>query len=439
MATVKYRIKDTAKDPTVIYIRFRHTSEHDYEIPTGLDTYKKEWSVKKEAINRSGDNVEYADKINSKLRDFKNFVINQFNLAQSEGITLSRTWLERCLQDFFNRAASRNQVDKSIYFSDFDEWFISFAKDEIVKKTKRKRSARTIQDYNTTLKKIHHFQKVKNYKYKHSEIDSDFHRDFINYCQEIHGNNEKTIGGEIDNIRLFLKRADAEGCRVSKDYKLGLLVSPDNDTHDIALNERDIKKIQSCIFTTDSDRLDNARDWLVIGIWTGLRVSDLLNLDMSKCDGDFFELQNKKTGIYVVIPVHKEVRKILKRRNGFPRKISAAKFNKYIKEVAKIAGLTDMTMGAKKIKTTINGYGDKPKISYRKVVKMYPKHELVTSHICRRTFATIHYGKLDTLTIMKIIGHRTEKQFLEYVKITPRQHAEKMKELWNKMYKDEQQ
>lgn len=433
MATVKYRIKSTAKDPTVIYVRFRHTSEHDYEIPTGLETYKKEWSIKKEAINRSGENVEYADKINSKLRDFKNFVQDQFNLAQSEGTTLSRTWLEKCLQDFFNRATSKNQVDKSIYFSDFAEWFIDFAKDEIVKKTKKKRSKRTIQDYNTTLTKIKHFEQTKACKYKHSEIDSSFHRDFINHCQEYFGNNDKTIGGEIDNIRLFLKRADAEGYKVSKDYKLGLLVSPDNETHDIAFNESDIKKIQNHIFT--NERLDNARDWLVIGIWTGLRVSDLLKLDMSKCDGEFFELENKKTGIYVVIPIHKEVQKILDKRNGFPRKISDPKFNKYIKEVAEEASITEMTHGAKKVETTIKGYGDKPKTAYRKAIGMYPKYELVTSHICRRTFATIHYGELDTLTIMKITGHKTEKQFLDYVKITPRQHAEKMKEFWNKMNK----
>ncbi len=28
--------------------------------------------------------------------------------------------------------------------------------------------------------------------------------------------------------------------------------------------------------------------------------------------------------------------------------------------------------------------------------------------------------------------HRTEKAFLQYIKVTPREHAEKMKQLWEK-------
>lgn len=58
---------------------------------------------------------------------------------------------------------------------------------------------------------------------------------------------------------------------------------------------------------------------------------------------------------------------------------------------------------------------------------MYKKHELVRSHICKRSFATNLYGKIDTLTIMKITGHKTEAQFLSYIKITPKEYAEKLK------------
>jgi integrase len=56
--------------------------------------------------------------------------------------------------------------------------------------------------------------------------------------------------------------------------------------------------------------------------------------------------------------------------------------------------------------------------------RKYPKYELVSSHVCRRSFATKLYRKIDTLTIMKITGHKTEKQFLEYIKITPKEYAE---------------
>ena len=34
------------------------------------------------------------------------------------------------------------------------------------------------------------------------------------------------------------------------------------------------------------------------------------------------------------------------------------------------------------------------------------------------------------MTIMAITGHTTEAQFLKYIKITPKEHAEKLKEYW---------
>lgn len=86
----------------------------------------------------------------------------------------------------------------------------------------------------------------------------------------------------------------------------------------------------------------------------------------------------------------------------------------YVKEVAKIAGLDEPTEGAKMAEIEIIVNGKKEKI-HRKTFSKYPKYELVSSHICRRTFATLLYGKIDTLTIMKITGHSTESQFLKYI------------------------
>jgi len=33
---------------------------------------------------------------------------------------------------------------------------------------------------------------------------------------------------------------------------------------------------------------------------------------------------------------------------------------------------------------------------------------------------------------MAVTGNKTEKAFLKYLKVTPREHAEKMKSLWDK-------
>jgi len=158
---------------------------------------------------------------------------------------------------------------------------------------------------------------------------------------------------------------------------------------------------------------------------TGLRVSDFLHLKQTNIKEGYLEIETKKTGQNVVIPMHPQVKEILKKRDGFPYKISDQNFNLYIKEIAEKVGLTQMVEGSK-----IN-----PETK-RKQKGIYPKHELVTSHICRRSFASNLYGKLPNMAIMAITGHQTEAQFLKYIKITPKENAEKLKAYWQKQQEE---
>ena len=81
------------------------------------------------------------------------------------------------------------------------------------------------------------------------------------------------------------------------------------------------------------------------------------------------------------------------------------------------------------------GKDEKENEIMRKKVGNFPKHELISSHTCRRSFATNNYLiGIDTLTIMQVTGHTTEKNFLNYIKVTPTQHAERLKEKWDKHY-----
>ena len=68
----------------------------------------------------------------------------------------------------------------------------------------------------------------------------------------------------------------------------------------------------------------------------------------------------------------------------------------------------------------------------QKITKKYKKYELVTAHTGRRGFATNLYKQgFPALSIMQITGHKSEQSFLKYIKVTPREHAEKLKEFWN--------
>ncbi len=155
--------------------------------------------------------------------------------------------------------------------------------------------------------------------------------------------------------------------------------------------------------------LDNARDWLVISCETGQRVSDFMRFksDMIRNEGKvpLIEFTQVKTGKIMAIPLSKRVRAVLEKRGGeFPRRITDQRYNEYIKEVAKIAGITQEIPGSKI---------DKER--KRKVSGVFPKYELVTSHIGRRSFATNNYGHIPTSLLINVTGHATESMFLEYI------------------------
>jgi len=167
-------------------------------------------------------------------------------------------------------------------------------------------------------------------------------------------------------------------------------------------------------------------------------VSDLLTLtkdNLTDKNGiELIELKQKKTGKQVYIPLHQKVKEILNKRNGdFPRKLSAQRFNEHIKKVAQMAGINQLTKGAIMQPIIVDG-----KNAFRKLEGEFHKYELVTSHICRRSFASNYYGEMPTALIIQITGHSSESQFLDYVGKPPIDHAQQIAEYLNLIYQKQQ-
>jgi len=153
--------------------------------------------------------------------------------------------------------------------------------------------------------------------------------------------------------------------------------------------------------------LENTRKWILIGLYVGQRVSDLLALKPFQLrfieNGVYIDINQQKTDKYVTVGVvDKEVIQILKK--NFPYPISAQLFNRQIKQVCQIAGINDM----------VSGYKLCPKTK-RKRLGTHPKYSLISSHDLRRSFATNYFGKIETPILMQITGHSKESTFLSYI------------------------
>ena len=86
----------------------------------------------------------------------------------------------------------------------------------------------------------------------------------------------------------------------------------------------------------------------------------------------------------------------------------------YLKEICEAAGLDSPT----KIGITRGG-----KLSH----EINKKFELVCTHTARRSFATNAFlMDIPTISIMKITGHRTEKSFMKYIRISQEENANKL-------------
>ena len=196
------------------------------------------------------------------------------------------------------------------------------------------------------------------------------------------------------------------------------------------LNVTEIRTIKDYDFK-GADYLENARDWLVIGCWTGCRVGDLMKLTMDNVKihpsgQEFIRYTQSKTGKMVNVPLHPDVAVIIKKREGFPRAISDQKFNDYIKLVCKQAGLTQKIEGTRQNPET-----------HLKEKGYFEKWQLVRSHAMRRSFATNHYNELPNKVIMAVTGHSTEKMLLAYIGEVDSDHLDDYMEFWTKQKKEE--
>jgi integrase len=190
----------------------------------------------------------------------------------------------------------------------------------------------------------------------------------------------------------------------------------------IYLSEEEQEQIKN--ITLLREALINARKWLLLGCLVGQRGGDLLGItekNIKEISGiKIIELKQQKTGKLVAIPLLPEALEIVE--SGMPYKISLPRFNEYIKDICKEAGLKEKIMGRRKLKA------NSPTVK-----AIYPKYEVITSHVCRRSFATNFYGRIPTPILMNITAHGTERMFLNYIGKTTYDNAYQMLEYFSKL------
>ena len=413
MASIKfYLARATSKEKTSIYFRLYYGA---YEIVNGkkkylpLKYYTSEsidpafWNANTGKAKESKTFPQHPE-FNARLKDIEDTAFNILRKLQNDGITPTNDILKTEFDAIWKEAKDMTEIlPQHLEFMQYVNHFIN---------TSNHREG-TIKSYKRAYKDYQEYEKKRKVKLIFAKIDIDFYNDFVKFLKSKRYA-PNTIGCRIKNLKTFLANAKEAGLPVNDDFKKKAFAKPKEETEAIYLNEPELTAMYNLNLEKEP-RLDRARDLFLIGAYTGLRFSDLSQLNKDNITGDTIAVKTVKTGTPVVIPIHPIVRTILnKYSNALQRIPSNQKFNEYIKNIAELAGINEpVKVEQKKGDLTIK--------------TSEPKYNLVTSHTARRSFATNAFlSDMPTISIMEITGHKTESAFMKYIKISQEDNARKL-------------
>ena len=330
---------------------------------------------------------------------------------RNQGKPLSKKLFKKQFED---GEPSINTKPVEDFFTEF-EHYLESKKGKVVKDV--------IKDYNSLKKHLEGFQDFSGIIVDFNAFDYHFYQEWTDYLA-YHaplknggvGMKNNTIGKLVKNLKAFLN--DRMRRNRIKPIDLTAFKVVQEEVDHIYLTADEIQAI-AAVDCKEDEELERVKDFFVIGCLTGLRFSDISRIRPEYLDNEgFLNIRQKKTSGRIVIPLRKQVKEVLAKYCGQAPDIDSFTFNKRIKELGDKAGLHQKVEIEHKRGTI-------------KEAQLLEKYKLISSHTCRRSFCTNAYlDGIDVQLIMKISGHKSEKAFRRYLKISNYEAAQKLKEAW---------
>lgn len=417
MAKIQFRLRSSANKNVSIKIRLSSGRGNDLELSTGFTINPKDWSDKTnfpkqtDAVNK---------KLTNNLKKLETFVFENLNEDLANGVLIDSNWLYTQIINCFNQVV---KTDSGLLVNHI-QYIIDNANTRKVK-SKIGLSDNTIKNYNTFKKLILNYQEHIKRQIQFIEINKKFTDDFTNWLINTKKYTKNYSGKNLEFLKTVCIDAEKNEIPVSPYSKtIQNFRESENERYIQTLSFEELEQIRTVELPTE--KLNNARNWILIGCEIGQRGGDLLKITTEniryKGNSIYIDVLQQKTNKEVTIGViNPNVIDIIE--NNLPKEVPHQKLNDYIKEVCKLAGIDTMVKGTK-LNTETN----------RKELGFYPKYDLIASHCFRRSFATNYYKKIPTAVLIGITGHSKESMFLTY--INKREDKDANADLFMKFYED---
>lgn len=303
---------------------------------------------------------------------------------------------------------------------------VYFQLDDYIKIKRGRVTKATIDVFNNVKAHLKAYEEFSGKPITFESFDFDFYDRFVSFLtfdyvqprfkNKVVGLKLNSIGKTIKQLKIFLK--DRARRKVIQPIDLTDYKITEEEADTIYLNFDEI----AAIYRTDLSRYPDLiadRNRFVIACLTGLRFSDFSDIQPHDLRDGLLYKKQKKSDHWVVIPLRIEAKKMLEELFRENLEIpSNPDFNRNIKITGKLAGINDMISfthkkGSTQIKTT------------------KAKCDWITSHMARRSFCTNEFlAGTPVKIIMQISGHRKEKDFYRYIKVSAEEAAKSIQSIW---------
>ncbi|SHL75250.1 site-specific integrase [Hymenobacter psychrotolerans] len=250
---------------------------------------------------------------------------------------------------------------------------------------------------------------------------------YLRHDRELSPNSLYTVGKDLR--RLFGYLRDERGICISVEPRKLRVACQDTDK--VYLSAQEMERVRVAVLPTT---LAPVRDVFLFCCYTGLRYSDVLQLHggnvetLADGSGRVLRLTQTKTRTKVSVYLTAAASAVLEKYTCPERTGPGARLlpvyqnqvmNRYLKRITRLAGVSS---GVEVVEVRAG-----------QVLKtMREKHELVTMHTARHTFATQSLLRgMPVEVLQKILGHASIKTTLVYAKIVEDFQHQTMRRIWD--------
>ncbi|MEO9805482.1 MAG: tyrosine-type recombinase/integrase [Reichenbachiella sp.] len=405
MASTSLLLANPNSERSSIICQLRDGRGVKIKISTGISIKSKHWSSSKYVLAADGEAITK----NKSLKNLKDRVLNIYLTAKDQGAVADANYIREALKPTV-KAKSGSEEFWGVW-----DYYLADKKDHFTKSSQKK--------FKTLRAHFEDFETKTKIPWKFETINASRLENLQSYFFD-KGMNNQTTSKYIGGLKMFLNWAVANKYAPNTDYKN---FSPlrEKETLKVALTSGEIQAIR----VTDlgnSPYLENVRELFLLSTLTGLRYSDYSRIKaehLKEVEGaKFLQIRQQKTGDIVELPLTDEAAHIIQRLiEGQVHAISNQKMNSYVKELC--------------IKAEINEPFEVHNFKGKLVItKVCPKHDLITTHTGRRTFATnLLLQGVPAEMVMNFTGHKDMVSFSKYVNIPKKTQMDMVRNALNKI------